>query len=128
MSCYVKIRGLFWCRRVPFFAPKKAKKVRINSPGMTSVAEWGMVARSSVFRGPSSGCGYGTLSCHRGCGVHRQPPGRAALEMGNQVAILDDLSTGAADNIERVTTHPQCELRVGSITDPVVLAEVMTGS
>src|SRR5579871_3869477 len=49
------------------------------------------------------------------------------LEMGHQVKILDDLSTGVRDNIDRVTAHPECELRVGSITDPVVLAEVMTG-
>src|SRR5580698_5057879 len=50
------------------------------------------------------------------------------LELGHHVKILDDLSTGARDNIDRVIAHPECELRVGSITDPVVLAEVMTGS
>ena len=49
------------------------------------------------------------------------------LELGHQVKILDDLSTGARDNLERVAVHPRCELRVGSITDPVVLTEVMLG-
>ncbi len=49
------------------------------------------------------------------------------LELGNEVVILDDLSTGARVNIERVVGHPKCELHVGSITDPVVLAEVMPG-
>jgi UDP-glucose 4-epimerase len=49
------------------------------------------------------------------------------LELGNEVVILDDLSTGARVNIDGVTNHPKCELHVGSITDPVVLAEVMRG-
>ena len=46
---------------------------------------------------------------------------------GTRCGILDDLSTGGRVNIERVSAHPQCELHVGSITDPVVLAEVMRG-
>jgi UDP-glucose 4-epimerase len=49
------------------------------------------------------------------------------LELGHHVTILDDLSTGARPNLERVAAHPQCELRVGSITDPIVLAEVVLG-
>jgi len=49
------------------------------------------------------------------------------LELGNEVVVLDDLSTGARVNIERVVGHPKCELHVGSITDPVVLADVMRG-
>ena len=49
------------------------------------------------------------------------------LELGHDVRILDDLSTGARRNLEHIVEHPRCELRVGSITDPVVLAEVMPG-
>jgi len=49
------------------------------------------------------------------------------LELGHQVKILDDLSTGARENLDRVVVHPRCELHVGSITDPVVLAEVLRG-
>jgi UDP-glucose 4-epimerase len=49
------------------------------------------------------------------------------LELGHQVKILDDLSTGARENLGRVVVHPRCELHVGSITDPVVLAEVLRG-
>ena len=43
------------------------------------------------------------------------------------VVVLDDLSTGQRPNLDRVVSHPKCELRVGSITDPVVLGEVVRG-
>ena len=49
------------------------------------------------------------------------------LELGHEVSILDDLSTGNRDNLERIAAHPKCELRVGSITDPIVLAEAVHG-
>jgi UDP-glucose 4-epimerase len=49
------------------------------------------------------------------------------LEIGHEVTILDDLSTGNRANLDRIVSHPKCELRVGSITDPVVLAEVVRG-
>jgi nucleoside-diphosphate-sugar epimerase len=49
------------------------------------------------------------------------------LELGHEVRILDDLSTGVRANLDRIASHPKCELRVGSITDPVVLAEVVHG-
>lgn len=49
------------------------------------------------------------------------------LELGHEVTILDDLSTGQRPNLDRVVSHPKCELRVGSITDPVVLGEVVRG-
>jgi UDP-glucose 4-epimerase len=49
------------------------------------------------------------------------------LEMGHQVKVLDNLSTGNRENLDRVAAHPQCEIHVGSITDPVVLAEVVLG-
>jgi len=49
------------------------------------------------------------------------------LELGHEVTILDDLSTGNRSNLDRIVSHPKCQLRVGSITDPVVLAEVVHG-
>jgi UDP-glucose 4-epimerase len=49
------------------------------------------------------------------------------LDLGHSVKILDDLSTGVRANLDRVVSHPRCELRVGSITDPIVLAEVVLG-
>jgi UDP-glucose 4-epimerase len=49
------------------------------------------------------------------------------LERGNRVKILDDLSTGVRENLDLVAAHPNCELHVGSITDPVVLADVVRG-
>ncbi|HXY34572.1 MAG TPA: NAD-dependent epimerase/dehydratase family protein, partial [Planctomycetaceae bacterium] len=45
----------------------------------------------------------------------------------HEVTILDDLSTGNRSNLDRIVSHPKCQLRVGSITDPVVLAEVVHG-
>jgi UDP-glucose 4-epimerase len=47
------------------------------------------------------------------------------LELGHEVKILDDLSTGARENLDRIVQHPRCDLHVGSITDPVVLADVL---
>ncbi|MGE3316284.1 MAG: NAD-dependent epimerase/dehydratase family protein, partial [Planctomycetaceae bacterium] len=49
------------------------------------------------------------------------------LELGNEVTVLDDLSTGRRDNLERASAHPNFRFRSGSITDPVLLAEVATG-
>jgi UDP-glucose 4-epimerase len=49
------------------------------------------------------------------------------LELGHEVRVLDDLSTGARRNLDRVASHPQCSVRIGSITDPVVLSEVVAG-
>ena len=47
------------------------------------------------------------------------------LEMGNEVTILDDLSTGRRENLAPIENHPRLKIRMGSITDPVLLAEVM---
>jgi len=49
------------------------------------------------------------------------------LELGHEVKILDDLSTGVRGNLDRATLHPRCDIHVGSITDPVVLSEVVRG-
>ena len=47
------------------------------------------------------------------------------LELGHEVVILDNLSTGTANNLQSIKPHPRLEFRVGSITDPVLLAEVV---
>src|SRR5579863_343770 len=49
------------------------------------------------------------------------------LELGHRVKILDDLSTGVRENLSRAVSHPNCELHVGSITDPIVLADAISG-
>ena len=46
------------------------------------------------------------------------------LERGHRVAVLDDLSTGREENLRGIASHPNLSVRIGSITDPVLLAEV----
>lgn len=49
------------------------------------------------------------------------------LALGHDVTVLDNLSTGRAENLAHLEGHARLNVRVGSITDPVLLAEVMTG-
>jgi len=49
------------------------------------------------------------------------------LEQGHTVTVLDDLSTGQRDNIKQLENHPNFKLRIGSITDPVLLNDVVRG-
>ena len=49
------------------------------------------------------------------------------LELGHEVIVLDDLSTGNRDNLKPAAAHPRFHFRAGSITDPVLLSEVVTG-
>lgn len=51
----------------------------------------------------------------------------ALLTAGHDVTVLDNLSTGQAPNLDPVKDHPQLTIRVGSITDPMLLSEVMLG-
>ncbi len=48
------------------------------------------------------------------------------LSLGHDVTVLDDLSTGSEDNLQSLISNPRLHMRIGSITDPVVLAEVVT--
>lgn len=50
------------------------------------------------------------------------------LEAGDEVVVLDDLSTGRASNLERVLDHPKLRVVTGSIADPLVLADAMAGT
>jgi UDP-glucose 4-epimerase len=47
------------------------------------------------------------------------------LELGHEVTVLDNLSTGVDRNLAHVRSHPQLTVRIGSITDPVILAEIV---
>lgn len=49
------------------------------------------------------------------------------LKAGHEVIVLDNLSTGREGNLQAVSDHPRFEYRIGSITDPVLLAEVVPG-
>lgn len=50
------------------------------------------------------------------------------LADGHQVTILDNLSTGRAENLAHLADHPRLSLRQGSITDPGLLAEMTANS
>ncbi|HEY3965698.1 MAG TPA: NAD-dependent epimerase/dehydratase family protein [Planctomycetaceae bacterium] len=47
------------------------------------------------------------------------------LAQGHEVSVLDDLSTGREENLLAVADHPRLHVRTGSITDPILLADVV---
>ena len=47
--------------------------------------------------------------------------------MGHEVVVLDDLSTGRAENLEAVQQHPRFEIVVGSVTDEGVVRKLVMG-
>ncbi len=49
------------------------------------------------------------------------------LELGHDVVVLDDLSTGRRENLAQVESHPRLSFQSGSITDSVALGLVMPG-
>lgn len=49
------------------------------------------------------------------------------LEIGHEVTVLDNMSTGREVNLSQVANHPRLSIRNGSITDPVLLLESMVG-
>ena len=48
------------------------------------------------------------------------------LRDGHAVLVLDDLSTGRYDNVAALDGHPGFELRVASVTDPVIVERCVT--
>jgi UDP-glucose 4-epimerase len=50
------------------------------------------------------------------------------LARGHTVSVLDDLSTGREENLAAVAGHPRLQIRKGSITDPVLLADAVRGT
>lgn len=49
------------------------------------------------------------------------------LELGHEVVVLDNLSTGRQSNLSHVAEDPRLSFRNGSITDPVLLTEATVG-
>ena len=49
------------------------------------------------------------------------------LELGHEVIVLDNMSTGRQSNLDGIVDHPRLSIRNGSITDPVLLSETMAG-
>lgn len=49
------------------------------------------------------------------------------LDLGHDVVVLDDLSTGRRENLQALESHPRFTFQSGSITDNVVLGSVMPG-
>ncbi len=49
------------------------------------------------------------------------------LEQGHEVVVLDNLTTGDKGNLAKVADHPRFRFHAGSITDPVVLSDVVPG-
>jgi UDP-glucose 4-epimerase len=49
------------------------------------------------------------------------------LELGHEITVLDDLSTGRAENLHRLEGDSRFRLKVGSITDPLVLGDAVAG-
>ena len=47
------------------------------------------------------------------------------LAAGHHVTVLDDLSTGQRDNLKGLEGNPRLTFRSGSITDPLLLADVV---
>jgi len=60
-------------------------------------------------------------------GIHWQPSDGILAGRGHVVSVLDDLSTGREENLAGVSGHPRLSVRKGSITDPILLADVVRG-
>ena len=52
----------------------------------------------------------------------------ALLQEGHEVVVLDDLSTGRAENLERVQGHPRLTVTVGSVTDELLVRKLVVGA
>lgn len=49
------------------------------------------------------------------------------IQQGQEVTAVDDLSTGFLENLDSIIDHPNFTFRTGSITDPVLMAEMVQG-
>src|SRR5687768_4652181 len=49
----------------------------------------------------------------------------AYLARGDEVVVLDDLSTGSAENIRHLRTHPRFQVAVGSVHDAPAVAALV---
>ena len=51
----------------------------------------------------------------------------ALLDRGDEVSVLDNLSTGSIDNIKHLKTHPKFRYTIDSVTNEPLLAELIDG-
>lgn len=49
------------------------------------------------------------------------------LQEGHEVHVLDNMATGQADNLRALADHPRLKVHVGSITDQMLLTNLMRG-
>jgi UDP-glucose 4-epimerase len=52
----------------------------------------------------------------------------ALLDRGDEVSVLDNLSTGSIDNIKHLKTHPKFRYTIDSVTNEPLLAELIDAS
>jgi UDP-glucose 4-epimerase len=52
----------------------------------------------------------------------------ALLERGDEVTVLDNLSTGSIENIRHLKTHPKFRYTIDTVTNEPLLAELIDGS
>jgi UDP-glucose 4-epimerase len=52
----------------------------------------------------------------------------ALLERGDEVFVLDNLSTGSIDNVAHLKTHPRFHYTIDSVTNEPLLAELVDRS
>ncbi len=52
----------------------------------------------------------------------------ALLERGDEVSVLDNLSTGSIENIRHLKTHPRFRYTIDTVTNEPLLAELIDGS
>ncbi|GAB3257932.1 Rossmann-fold NAD(P)-binding domain-containing protein [Arthrobacter pigmenti] len=50
------------------------------------------------------------------------------LEAGDEVVVLDNLSTGSSRNLESIRDHPRLTIRAGNILDQAAVADACTGA
>ncbi|MET0929557.1 MAG: GDP-mannose 4,6-dehydratase, partial [Aeromicrobium sp.] len=50
------------------------------------------------------------------------------LRRGDEVIVLDDLSTGSVDNLAAVSNHPRLRWIEGSVTDPMTVRRATRGA
>lgn len=52
----------------------------------------------------------------------------ALLQRGDEVLVIDDLSTGSTENLAHVAQHSQLEIRHADIADPALMRELVDGA
>jgi UDP-glucose 4-epimerase len=71
---------------------------------------------------------HGRVLITGGAGFIGSHLAEALVECGDRVTVLDDLSTGSADNVSGLDSHPRFELVRGTVTDHDVVERLVAGS